>query len=524
MHKIKFVVNKELIIDTHTSEINIVLLEDKRLVELHKEKKDNNYAVGDIYLGRVKKIASGLNAAFIDIGYQKDAFLHYFDINQQNINALDKYTKHAISGNYNQKQPINNKSAKDKEIGKISDVLNFNQQILVQISKEPISTKGPRISCDISFAGRYLVLIPFSNSISISQKIRNDEERNRLKRLVGSIKPPNTGVIIRTVAENKKVADLDADLKDLLKKWEKCTDKLKSAKAPQKIFGELNLASTVIRDMFNKSFNNIYINDDLLFKDIKNYIKTIAPEKINIVKLYKEKIPILEYFNVEKQIKSSFGKIVTIKNGAYLIIEHTEALHTIDVNSGRQIKTDNDQESNAAEININAAVEIAHQIRLRDIGGIIIIDFIDMYESHNRKILYEKVKEEMKNDRAKHTILPVNRFGLIQITRQRVRPETSINTLEKCPVCGGTGKIEASITIIDKIENNIKYLIEKQNEKYFKITVHPFIYAYLTKGFFSIQKKWSVKLKRHISICEMSSHHLLEYHFFNKNDTEIIIN
>lgn len=516
--------DKELIIDAHTSEINIVFLEDKRLVEFHKEKKDNNYAVGDIYLGRVKKIASGLNAAFIDIGYKKDGFLHYFDTNQQNIKTLYKYTKHVISGNYNQKQPVNNKSTKEKEVKKISDILNLNQQILVQVSKEPISTKGPRISCDISFAGRYLVLIPFSNRVFISQKIRDDEERDRLRKLVNSIKPKNTGIIIRTVAEKKKVADLDADLKDLFGKWKSCIDKLQSAKAPQKIFGELSLASTVIRDMFNESFNNIYINDDLLFKDIKNYIKIIAPEKINIVKQYKEKTPILEHFNVEKQIKSSFGKIVTIKNGAYLIIEHTEALHTIDVNSGRQIKSNNDQEANAIEINLNSAIEIAHQVRLRDIGGIIIIDFIDMHESHNRRILYEKVKEEMKNDRAKHTILPVNRFGLIQITRQRVRPETSINTLEKCPVCGGTGKIEASITIIDKIEDNIKYLTEKQNEKYLKITVHPFIHAYLTKGFFSIQKKWSLKLKKHISICKMSSHHLLEYHFFNKDNTEIIIN
>jgi len=517
-------VNKELIINASSSEVEIALLEDKYLVELHKERNNNNYSVGDVYLGRVKKIMPGLNAAFVDVGYEKDAFLHYLDLGPQ-VLSLMKYTKQALSGSTGNAPRMDQfKMEPDIEkTGKITQVLSSNQQILIQIAKEPISTKGPRISSEISFAGRYLVLVPFSNRISISQKIKSTEERNRLKRLIQSIKPQNFGVIIRTVAENKKVAELDTDLRNLVEKWDRLTKITATAKAPQKIISELDRTSALLRDLMNESFNNIHLNDSVLYEEIKSYIKTIAPDKVDIVKLYNGKKPIFEHLGIDKQIKSSFGKTVTIKSGVYLIIEHTEALHVIDVNSGHRVKKENNQETNALEVNLESATEIARQLRLRDMGGIIVVDFIDMHEGRNRRALYQRLKEEMEKDHAKHTILPPSKFGLVQITRQRVRPEMNIDILEKCPVCDGTGKIKPSIIIIDEIENNIRYLLKDQNEKSLKITLHPFIYAYLNQGFISIKRKWNWKYKKRISIQAMPSYALLEYHFFNDQGEEIKI-
>lgn len=513
--------NKELIIDAGLSEVNIALLEDKDLVELNKEKSNSNFAVGDIYLGRVKKIMPGLNAAFVDVGYEKDAFLHYLDLGPQ-VNSLNKLLKHYIAGkpdapgisDFDPEQDI-------EKTGKINSVLTPNQQVLIQIAKEPISTKGPRVSSEISFAGRYLVLVPFSQRVSVSQKIKSIDERNRLKRLITSIKPKNFGVIIRTVAENKKVVDLDNDLRSLIAKWEACVAKLEGAKAPQKILSEIDRTTAILRDLLNESFNNIHINDPGLFEEIKAYIKTIAPDKIDIVKLYKGKVPIFEHFGIDKQIKNSFGKIITIKSGVYLIIEHTEALHVIDVNSGHRVNSEISQEMNALAVNLEAASEIARQLRLRDMGGIIVIDFIDMHDGANRRKLYQKLKEEMSRDHAKHTILPPSKFGLVQITRQRVRPEMNVQILEKCPACGGTGEIKPSIILIDQIENNIRYLIQDQNEPFVKIAIHPYIYAYLTQGFPSIRMKWYATFKRWIRLKPMPSYHLLEYHFFNKVEDEI---
>jgi len=514
-------VNKELIIDANPSEVTIALLEDKVLVELNKEKTNNNFSVGDVYLGRVKKIMPGLNAAFIDVGYEKDAFLHYLDLGPQ-VNSLIKYTKLAFSGKAVQiSMPEFSGEADIEKSGKISNVVSPNQQILIQVAKEPISTKGPRVSSEISFAGRYLVLVPFSNRISVSQKIKSIEERNRLKRLISSIKPKNYGVIIRTVAENKKVADLDADLSHLISKWEAVAAKLVNAKAPQKIVSEIDRTSAILRDLLNESFNNIHVNDPVMYEEVRNYIGTFSPDKVDIVKLYKGKIPIFENFGIDKQIKNAFGKIVTIRSGVYLIIEHTEALHVIDVNSGHRVNSEISQEENALAVNLEAATELTRQLRLRDMGGIIVIDFIDMHEGGNRRKLYQRLKEEMARDHAKHSILPPSKFGLVQITRQRVRPEMSVKILEKCPACDGTGEIKPSILLSDEIENNISYLLKDQNEAFLKIAVHPYVFAYLTHGLKSIQVKWFFKYRKWIRIVPVSSYHLLEYHFFNKNKDEI---
>lgn len=513
--------NRELIIDSRASEVDIVLLEDKLLVELHKEKTNNNYAVGDVYLGKAKKIMPGLNAAFVDVGYEKDAFLHYLDLGPQ-IRSLNKYIKLASSGKPESVTMDNFRIEADIEkTGKITQVITSGAQILVQIAKEPISTKGPRISSEISFAGRYLVLVPFSNRISVSQKIRSNEERNRLKRLIQSIKPNNFGVIIRTVAENKKVAELDADLRNLVDKWEKTTAKLRNAVAPVKIMSELDRTSAILRDLLNESFNNVHVNDVSLYDEIRNYIQTIAPQKVDIVKLYKGKVPIFEHFGVDKQIKGLFGKTVTIRSGVYLIIEHTEAMHVIDVNSGHRVNKENTQEENALEVNMEAATEIARQLRLRDMGGIIVIDFIDMQDAKHRRELYQKLKDEMVRDHAKHTILPPSKFGIVQITRQRVRPEMNVEILERCPVCEGTGKVKPSIIYIDEIENNLKYIFQDQNESNITLTVHPYIHAFLTKGFISIRMKWLWKYKKFLKIKAMKNYHMLEYKFFNKNNNEL---
>ena len=515
--------NKELIINSVNSEVEIALLEDKYLVELHKEKSDTSFAVGDIYLGRVRKIMPGLNAAFINVGYEKDAFLHYLDLGPQ-VMSLNKLTRLVIQGKLKSVSLDKFRLEKDIEkTGKITNVLTAGQQILVQVAKEPISTKGPRVSSELSLAGRYLVLVPFSNRISLSQRIKSVDERKRLKRLIQSIKPNNFGVIIRTVAEHKKVADLDNDLKSLVEKWEKSIEKLPKASPPMKIVSELDRTSAILRDLLNESFNSIVVNDQDVYEDIRTFLRSIAPDKVNIVKQYKGKRNIFDTFGVDKQIKNSFGRIVTIKSGIYLIIEHTEALHVIDINSGHRVNKENSQEENALAVNLEAAAELARQLRLRDMGGIIVIDFIDMKQASNRRKLFQKLKEEMAKDRAKHTILPPSKFGLVQITRQRVRPEMEVKNVEKCPVCDGTGEIKPSITVFDEIENNIRYLIQEQNEKYLKLSLHPFLFSYITKGLISPRIKWYLKYNRWIRIEAVDSYHMLEYHFFNKNDDQIKI-
>ena len=513
-------VTRDLVINSHASEVDIALLEDNSLVELHREKTNNQFAVGDVYLGRVKKILPGLNAAFVDVGYPKEAFLHYLDLGLQ-ANSLMKYKKAVVGGD---DVPMD-KFKLDPDLpknGKIGDLLNVGDLLPVQIAKEPIHTKGPRITAEVSFAGRYLVLVPFSNRISVSQKIRSSEERNRLRRLIQSIKPANYGVIIRTVAEGKKVADLDADLRSLISKWEQCIIEMKKMTTFGRMVSEMDQTSVMLRDLLNESFNNIHVNDEKLFEEIQKNIQTFAPQKADIVQLYKGKEPIFDYFNVTKQIKGFFGKIVTIRNGVYLVIEHTEAMHVIDVNSGHRVNKENSQEDNAFQVNVEAAKEIARQLRLRDMGGIIIVDFIDMHEAKHRKDLFDALVEAMAHDRAKHTILPPTKFGLIQITRQRVRPETEVQVQEKCPVCAGEGKIRPAILFIDEIENHLKYLMVDQNENHLTLQVHPFIYAYLSlDGLFSIRRKWMKKYGKKFKVQSMPEFHVLQYNFQNANGDDI---
>ncbi len=514
---------KELVINSGDAESVIALLENKKLVELHKEQSNNNYSVGDIYLGKVKKIVGGLNAAFVDVGHQKDAFLHYLDLGVQ-IRSQMKFTRMAINSSQSARSLDKLKLEPDIEkTGKISQVISQSQYILVQIAKEPISNKGPRLSAEISLPGRYLILMPFSNKISISQKIKNIEERNRLRRLVQSIKPQNMGVIIRTNAEDKLTRDLMTDLTTLSQKWDNAISKLPNAKPPRKVFSEVDRASSMLRDLLNASFNHIHVDNEELAEDLKTYVGSISPDQKNIVKVYKGRKPVFEHFGVDRQIKSLFGKKVTLTSGPYLIIEHTEAMHVIDVNSGQRLKKDQNQEANALQVNLDTADEIARQLRLRDMGGIIVVDFIDLQDRQNRKTLYDAMKKAMATDPAKHTVLPPSKFGLVQITRQRVRPEMEMETSEKCPVCNGTGTTKSSIVLVDEIENHIRYLIHEQNEPKIKLHVHPYLHAYLTKGWVSTQVKWWFRFKKWIPVTANKSYHSLKYKLFDHKGEEIKI-
>ncbi len=514
--------SNELIIDVTPSEIVIAHVKDKQLVELNKEKSNLQFSVGDIYLGKVKKIMPGLNAAFVDVGYEKDAFLHYLDLGPQ-VQTLQKYLDTAIQrkGKALSMQRFKSEPDIDKK-GKIADILKAGQSMLVQVAKEPISTKGPRLSSEISIAGRNLVLIPFSDKVSISQKISSADEKKRLRTLIQSIKPKHYGVIIRTVAEGKSAESLDEELRELVKKWEDAFESLQESKPPKLFLGEMNRASTILRDLLNGTFSSIFVNDEHYFKEVKEYINSIAPEKEKIVKLMKGGVPIMERFGINKQIKALFGKTVSIRNGAYLIIEHTEALHVIDVNSGNRTKLGSDQETNALEVNLIAAQHIAQQLRLRDMGGIIVIDFIDMYTADHRQKLYEKMKDAMSDDRAKHNILPVSKFGLMQITRQRVRPELNEQTVEKCPVCKGSGEITPSILFDDDLFNNLSYIVEQEKLKQVVVRVHPYIASYLTKGLFSIRRKWARKLHCRIKIESISTYSFFDAGFFTKEGEQII--
>ncbi|OFY62542.1 MAG: ribonuclease G [Bacteroidetes bacterium RIFCSPLOWO2_02_FULL_36_8] len=507
--------SSELIINSSPSGTRIALLENKKLVEYHIEEHSKQFHVGDIYLGKVTKLLPGLNASFIDIGSERYGFLHYFDMGPQ-FRSLQKFIEYTLSGK-NQSSNLENFPL-EREIektGKMTELLHKNQTVLVQILKEPISSKGPRLSCEISIPGRFLVLVPFTNFITISKKIFEFEERKRLKQVVSAINKRNFGIIIRTLAENKSVSELETDLKNLYQKWDEGVANLQQATSGNKVIGELDRTSSILRDMLNSDFDSIMTDDEEMFEDTKSFIHQIAPEKENIVKLHNSKVKIFESFGIEKQIKASFGKSVVLPGGGYLIFEHTEALHVIDVNSGVKSNSDDSQELTALNVNLDAAREIARQLRLRDIGGIIVVDFIDMKDPRNRHELQNTMLNELAKDRTQSKILPVSKFGLMQITRQRVRPETFIKTAEVCPTCNGTGNILPSILISDEIENNLQHILLEQNEKNLTLTIHPFLFAFFTSGWFSKQLRWFFHYFRWVKLVSDTSCPINQYTFTN---------
>lgn len=506
----------EVIIDVRKDGVATALLEDKRLMEYQDEPRHASFSVGNIYIAKVKKLMPGLNACFVDVGYERDAFLHYLDLGSQ----FDSYTKYLKQVRSDRKKfyPFNKATRLPdlKKDGSVQQALKVGDEVLVQIVKEPISTKGPRLTAELSFAGRFLVLIPFGDKVSVSTKIKSGEERARLKQLIRSIKPKNCGVIVRTVAEGKRVAELDSEMKVLTQRWEDTLRRVQKAqKLPQLAYEESSRVIALLRDLFNPSFENIYINDEQEFNAVKEYVTLIAPDKADIVKLYTGKVPIFDNFNVTKQIKSGFGETVNYKHGAYLIIQHTEAMHVVDVNSGTRSKAENGQEQNALETNLGAADELARQLRLRDMGGIIVVDFIDMNLAEDRQLLYERMCKNMQNDRARHNILPLSKFGLMQITRQRVRPAMDVNVVETCPTCNGTGKIKSSILFTDQLEGKIDRLVNKIGIKKFYLHVHPYVAAYINQGFLSLKRQWQMKYGFGVHVIASQKLAFLQYEFYD---------
>ncbi len=509
----------ELIIDVKEKEISIALLEDKNLVEYQTEPRSVSFSVGNVYIAKVRKLMPGLNASFVDVGCEKDAFLHYLDLGAQ-INSFQKYLKQLQSDRKNL-YPFEKASRLPdlKKDGSIASTLSKDEEILVQIVKEPISTKGPRLTGELSFAGRYLVLMPFHDKVSVSSKIKSSEERARLKQIIQSARSRNIGVIVRTVAEGCDGEELKRELNILTKKWEEVLKKVQQTqKRPQLVYEETSRAVALLRDLFNPTYSAIYVNNESVFAEIKDYITLIAPEKSNIVKLYEGRLPIFDNFGITKQLKSGFGKTVNYKHGAYLIIEHTEAMHVVDVNSGNRTKAENDQEKNALEVNLGAADELARQLRLRDMGGIIIVDFIDMHLAEDRQLLYERMCKNMQNDRARHNILPLSKFGLMQITRQRVRPAMNINVEEVCPTCFGKGTIKSSLLFTDQLERKINYLVKKIGEKKFTLHVHPYVAAYINKGFISLKRRWQLKYGFGVKVIASQKLAFLQYEFYDRNN------
>jgi len=516
-------VEKELIINVTATGVEMALVENDKLVELHHQKTNNNFTVGDILIGKIRKQMPGLNAAFIDIGHRKDAFLHYTDLGPK-LRSVVKWTNGVMNGSINTHKLDNFKFEEEiVKTGKIDQVLNKRFPVLVQILKEPISTKGPRLSCELNLPGRYMVITPFADTVTVSKKIDSNEERKRLHTLAESIRPKNFGLIIRTAAEGKKVQELHEELTHLMGRWEEIFRQLKTVVPPAKLLSELDKPASVLRDLLTDSFSRIVVNEKDLYAEIRSYLQTISPDQVGIVQFYNGNKPVFDSFGITRQIKASFGKTATMPSGAYIVIEKTEAMHVIDVNSGHKM-TSGDVDQSIYKVNHEAAEEVARQIRLRDIGGLIIVDFIDMKNVDHRKLLAKAMEGFMRSDRSQHTILPLSKFGLMQITRERARPEVAVDTAESCPSCGGTGKVNATILLTDEIERDLEFIMQSRPKGDLYLRAHPYIEAYLRRGWKSIRWKWFWKYNTWVRLVPHSDYQLSEYRFFVGNDDEIRLN
>ena len=511
---------RDLIIRHLGDSVDIALLEHGRLVELHQERLDTVVNVGDIFLGKVRKLNPGLNAAFVDIGYEREGFLIYHDLGPQ-FRSMAKYVNGAVNGSFKTAKLDQFKPEADiNKDGTIGQVLKSKQELLFQVSKEPISTKGPRLEAVLNLPGRYVVLSPFGKGVNVSKKIGSGEERQRLKQLVRSLLPTHFGAIVRTAAEGAQAEDLIEDIRKIEGQWSEIFAQLHKAKAPQKLLSELDKTTGLLRDLLSDKFNRIVVDDAKMYEDLKAYLQSISPESVELLTLHRgSNVGVFEKYGVARQIKASFGKTVTVPTGAYLVIEATEAMHVVDVNSGN--KTSRNREESILNVNLLAAKELARQMRLRDMGGLIVVDFIDMKNAEHRQEVLKVMREAMANDRAQHSILPLSKFGLMQITRQRVRPEIKLSTAEVCPTCKGTGEVNPTELVIDEIERNLAMLFEKVPNRKLSLETHPFVHAFLTKGLPSLQMRWLWRHQTWIGIKTREGIGMTEYTFYDGNGEDI---
>ena len=517
----------ELIINAKNGKTRIILLKQGKVVEYHQEEADQAYRVGDIYLGSIKMVEPSLNAAFVDIGYGKDAFLAYSDIGLH-LPSLQKFANKVTQ----QKKELNLKEfplePPLKKEEKIEKILSKKNKILVRIIKEPIGHKPFRISSSISLPGRYLVLFPCGNEIRFSKKIRSLKEKRRLRTLLEAIKPKNFTVVVRKEAEGKDVAVLDKDLKQLVATWEKGVAKLKNAKQGDKIIGELKRAPSILRDALNEKFDKIIVDDPLLYEEIKEYVQSIKPEKAKIVSQYSGKTPVLEHFDIEKQLKRLLGKVVNLDGGGHLVIEQTEAMWVIDVNSGSHTGAGIKQEAIALQVNLVAMKEIARQMSLRGMGGIIIVDCISMKNPEYKRKIYQTIKEHLKESRTKVNILPLTRLGLMQITRERVRPaiQDLYGNGKKCKTCNGTGMARSSEEVAYEIEHQLDVLLKKKEViKNLHLLVHPYLYCYFSHGLIPKKWRWQWRYMKRIRLKADENLEVPSFRFLyrDKNNNPIVV-
>ncbi len=503
----------QIIIHASGKQTRIALLENGELAQLFIESDENQRTVGNIYLAKVHKVMSGIRAAFIDMGTPKDAFLHFSDAGDhlkeyvQMLNGRD-----AIHKNVRQelkKTDFNQISNYEKQnwAGKI---LNPSQKLLVQIVKEPIGSKGPRISTDITVAGRFLVLIPMGDYVAVSRKINNYKERRRLKSIVSSMVPDGFGVIIRTVAKGQDEQSIEDDMRDVLKKWERILERLETADPPELLYKDLDMTESLVRDLFAKQYDRVLVDDPEMHKKIKSYVSQVAPQMLPNVELYKGREHIFDFMKVAKDVDSIFSPRVRMPSGGYLIFEQTEAMYVVDVNSGPYAAKEK-QEDNSLKTNLEAAREVAKQLRLRDIGGIIVVDFIDLRNDKNRKKIYDELKKEFKKDPAKTNVIGMSDFGLVQITRQRIRPSVVNSVSKVCPTCGGSGSVVTKNTIIADLDAWLSKFRTTTDYRAVDIYINPYLKAYLEKGLLSIRRKWMFRYWLKITLVADDSISLNEY-------------
>ncbi len=500
---------KEIIINSSTTQTRVAITEDGNLVDFFVDYPENRRMVGDIYLGKVARVLPGIKAAFVDIGMKHDAFLHFSDIGartQQFQDMLgddsdvdeDDDEENGKDNGRNGGNHHNSRNQRDSHDHPVIPKLHKGEDILIQITKEPVNNKGVRVTSSVSLPGRFCVLLPFDNKIGVSKKISDFKERRRLRHISRGILPKKFGLIIRTVAKYQTEEALKDDLNALLKTWEQIENTVKGEKPPALIHQDLNTTSSVIRDLFSSDISKVFIDSKKLYKQIKNYVQVVQPGLADKIEWFKSSNSIFDAFKIEEQIKTLMGRRVPLHSGGYLIIEHTEAMVVIDVNSGRYAKS-KEQELNSLKTDLEAAREISRQLKLRDIGGIIVIDFIDLEDEKNRKKIYDELRKEFRRDRAKVSVLPMSDFGLVQITRQRIRQNIMQAMKEVCPYCLGTGLLTKHSHLVYDLEEWLKKFRRSSKERGVMVKCHPTLAAKLNeekyKTFVRLQLKYMVRIK-----------------------------